>query len=107
MASFKFRQDTPTVHCRTGNEGKRIVTNHVILGVALLVAMSQTVAAKPADANTPSARLAALAEDYYDATARLDPLDSTQNGGHRYDDQLAITIAPAEVKKALCALPHG
>ena len=44
-----------------------------------------------------SSRLAALAQRYYDSQARLDPIVSaTQAGDNRFDDQLVITIAPAQ-----------
>ena len=46
--------------------------------------------------STPSARLAALAEYFYEAQVRLDPLAATYNGDSRFNDELAITIAPAE-----------
>ncbi len=62
-------------------------------------------AALAADApERPSARLAALADRYYEAKARLDPVLATFTGDNRFDGDLAINIAPAEVKKrhALC-----
>lgn len=47
----------------------------------------------------PSARLAAVADQYYEAKARFDPVTATWSGDNRFDDQLAINIAPAERKK--------
>src|SRR5258708_25018806 len=57
-------------------------------------------AAFAADApSRPSARLAAVAEHYYEAKARFDPVSATFSGDNRFDGELAINIAPAEVKK--------
>ena len=47
-------------------------------------------------ADRPSTRLAALADYFYEAQVRLDPLGATYSGDSRFNDQLAITIAPAE-----------
>ena len=45
----------------------------------------------------PSAALAAIAERYYEAQARFDPIYSaTMIGDNRFDDQLPIGIAPAQ-----------
>ena len=56
-------------------------------------------AAEPAKAGA-SAALAALADTYYEAQARLDPLYSaTLVGDNRFDDQLPVTIAPTHRKK--------
>ena len=44
-----------------------------------------------------SVALAALAEQYYEAQARFDPVYfATLNGDNRFDDQLPITIAPSQ-----------
>jgi len=66
--------------------------------LACVLVLSQAVAAKPqAD---PAAALAALAQRYYDAQARLDPVYSaTLAGDNRFDDQLPVGIAPAHRKK--------
>ncbi|WP_280150575.1 DUF885 domain-containing protein [Piscinibacter sp. XHJ-5] len=66
----------------------------------------------------PGAALARLADRYYEAQARLDPVYSaTLIGDNRFDDQLPITIAPAhrkkrfamyrEVRRELAAIPRG
>ena len=47
--------------------------------------------AKPA----PAVALAALAERYYEAQARFEPLNATFFGDNRFDDQLPMTIVPA------------
>jgi uncharacterized protein (DUF885 family) len=46
-----------------------------------------------------AARLAALADSYYEASARLDPLGATFTGDNRFDDRLTMTIAPAKRAK--------
>ncbi|RFP24095.1 DUF885 domain-containing protein [Duganella sp. BJB488] len=40
--------------------------------------------------------LRALADQYYDASARFEPLNATENGDNRFDDQLGLSIAPAK-----------
>jgi uncharacterized protein (DUF885 family) len=58
------------------------------------------VAWQPVAAAGPSQKLAELAERYYDAQARLDPLYSaTLVGDNRFDDQLPLTDAPAHRAK--------
>jgi uncharacterized protein (DUF885 family) len=36
-----------------------------------------------------------LADEYYNALARYEPVNATQNGDNRFDDQLGMSIAPA------------
>ena len=43
---------------------------------------------------SPSAQLAALAERYYQAQARFEPVNSTIFGDNRFDDLLPMTIVP-------------
>ncbi|MBY0241517.1 MAG: DUF885 domain-containing protein [Burkholderiaceae bacterium] len=52
-------------------------------------------------ASAPQVRqqLLTLADDYYEALARFDPVGATQNGDNRFDDQLTMDIAPAERAK--------
>jgi uncharacterized protein (DUF885 family) len=57
----------------------------------------------PARAATPAERLADLATRYYDARARFDPLLATESGDNRFDDQLALAIAPAERARRFAA----
>ncbi|SHN43162.1 Uncharacterized conserved protein, DUF885 familyt [Duganella sacchari] len=40
--------------------------------------------------------LLTLADQYYDATARFEPVSATENGDNRFDDQLGLSIAPAK-----------
>lgn len=64
---------------------------------ALLCAFA---ACQPAMAVEPSQALADLAERYYDAQARLDPVYSaTLVGDNRFDDQLPLTLAPVQRQK--------
>ena len=37
----------------------------------------------------------ALADEYYDAIAKYDPVGATQNGDSRFDDQIGTAIWPA------------
>ena len=47
-----------------------------------------------------SQALATLADRYYEAQARFDPVYfATLNGDNRFDDQLPITIAPSHRKR--------
>src|SRR5882672_3320361 len=68
------------------------------LAFALALPQSTHAAGRPqADA---SATLAALAQRYYDAQARFDPVYSaTLAGDNRFDDQLPLDIAPPLRKK--------
>ena len=43
----------------------------------------------------PARQLAELAERYYEAQARFEPVNSTIFGDNRFDDQLPLTITPA------------
>ena len=73
------------------------------LAVALTLAfapLSATHAANSASipqASAPAAQhqLLALADRYYDASARFEPIGATENGDNRFDDQLGMSIAPA------------
>lgn len=67
----------------------------------LLTALLACAIALPQAATaTPKADLATLAQHYYDAQARLDPVYSaTLVGDNRFDDQLPVGIAPAHRKK--------
>ncbi|SFM82875.1 DUF885 domain-containing protein [Rugamonas rubra] len=47
-------------------------------------------------ANPASRQLLALADAYYQALARFEPIGATENGDNRFDDQLGLSIAPAQ-----------
>ena len=68
--------------------------------IAILAAVLSPTVSMAAPKAQPSAALAALAERYYDEQARMDPVFSaTLIGDNRFDDQLPITIAPAQRQK--------
>jgi len=46
-------------------------------------------------ASAASARLDAIADAYYDAAARFEPVNATESGDSRFDDQLGLSINPA------------
>jgi len=57
-------------------------------------------AAVPRVSATPAHQaLLAIADQYYDAVARYEPIGATENGDNRYDDQLGLSISPG--KRAL------
>jgi uncharacterized protein (DUF885 family) len=72
------------------------------IGAALLIAFapafaaevpSSKVSAQVADA--AGKKLNALADEYYDALARFDPVSASESGDNRFSDQLGMSIAPA------------
>ncbi len=73
------------------------------LAVALTLALAPLAATRAAEtAHLPQAsvtaaqhKLLALADKYYDASARFEPIGATENGDKRFDDQLGMSIAPA------------
>jgi len=72
----------------------------VAAALAGLMALSQSaIAAGPAKAD-PAKALATLADRFYEAQVRMDPVYSgTLAGDNRFDDQLPITIAPEHRRK--------
>ena len=73
-----------------------------ILAAALLLAcatMAGAAVATPIAQHrmTPQAgqQLQVLADDYYQALARFDPVNASDSGDNRFDDQLGMSIAPA------------
>ena len=89
--------------------------NHVFnigaLAAAVLIACSPALAAQaaaPAGSQvnkqavvSPQAgkQLNALADEYYDALARFDPVSASESGDNRFIDQIGMTISPAERTK--------
>jgi uncharacterized protein (DUF885 family) len=81
------------------------------LAAAVLLAWSPAQAAtptkKPAAVETTPAKSApqarkqflTLADEYWDAIAKFSPVDATQNGDNRFDDQIGMAINPAERAK--------
>ena len=66
------------------------------LAFAPATAAAQAPAGKVAGvvADQAEKQLDKLADDYYEAQARHDPVGATQNGDNRFDDKLGITISP-------------
>lgn len=59
-----------------------------LVGAVFLVPMTLSAG------DEPSIRLVRIVEQYYDELLELNPLPATYNGDHRFDDRLAIEIAP-------------
>ena len=62
------------------------------------------VSAQVADA--AGKKLNTLADEYYDAQARFDPVSASENGDNRFSDQIGMSIAPA-VRAKQFALYRG
>jgi uncharacterized protein (DUF885 family) len=79
---------------------------------ALALAPVHAAPASPAAAATTTVnvqagqRLDAVAAAYYEANARFDPINATESGDARFDDQLGLSIAPA-VRARQYALYRG
>ena len=89
---------------------KQRITLGVLAAAVLLAwapAQAATPATKPAAVekapakSEPQARkhFLALADEYWDAVAKFNPVDATQNGDNRFDDQIGMAISPAERAK--------
>ncbi|HEU4372301.1 MAG TPA: DUF885 domain-containing protein [Telluria sp.] len=83
------------------------------IGAAILIAFAPAGAAVTAvkasvahSAPQASKQLDVLADQYYDAVARFDPIGATENGDGRFDDQIGMAIAP-KVRARQFALYHG
>ncbi len=63
-------------------------------------------AAQAGAAAQPARQLAELAERYYDAQVRFDPVNATFAGDNRHDDELTMTIRP-QVRARLYGMLHG
>jgi uncharacterized protein (DUF885 family) len=74
-------------------------------GVAATTASASTVT-RPAAPNAEGKRLNLLADEYYDAQARFDPVNASESGDNRYADQIGMSIAPA-VRARQFALYHA
>ncbi|MHA4869044.1 DUF885 domain-containing protein [Duganella sp. PWIR1] len=74
------------------------------LAAAIALAFAPLAAGAAAPAQKASAAVAAasqkqllaIADQYYDAAARFEPIGATENGDNRFDDQLGLSIAPAQ-----------
>ena len=86
------------------------------IGAAILIAWAPAGAAVPAKATAAHAvkpgaaqagkQLDVLADQYYDAVAKFDPVAATESGDSRFDDQIGMAIAP-QVRARQFALYHG
>jgi uncharacterized protein (DUF885 family) len=74
------------------------------IGAAILIAWAPAGAAAVKASAAPAAqaqhatagkKLDLLADQYYDAVARFEPVSATENGDGRFDDQIGMSIAPA------------
>jgi uncharacterized protein (DUF885 family) len=54
---------------------------------------------QPAVSSEAGKRLNSLADEYYDALARFDPVSAGESGDNRFYDQIGMSIAPAERAK--------
>ena len=82
------------------SQRRRVLGTLGMLASGALLPCAYSLAAAPAGTlGAPGARLADLADYFYEAQVRLDPLAATYSGDNRFNDQLAITIAPAERAK--------
>jgi uncharacterized protein (DUF885 family) len=68
------------------------------LGTAVLACSTQAAAA--ADVPTAAQQLDQITEQYFETYLERNPLAATYIGDHRYDDRLAIDIAPAYVEES-------
>jgi uncharacterized protein (DUF885 family) len=78
----------------------RLAAVAAALALAFAAAPNSIAANAPAAPQTSAApahkALLALADQYYDAAARFEPIGATENGDNRFDDQLGMSIAPAK-----------
>jgi uncharacterized protein (DUF885 family) len=91
---------------------KSLTLSALCAALALSFAPAPAVSAPPAGkvsgAVSSQARklLDTIADQYYDAAARYDPVSATENGDNRFDDQIGMSIAP-KVRARQFALYRG
>ena len=80
----------------------------LVLGFAPSLATSAPPAGKVAGVVADQARkqLDQIADQYYQASARFDPVSATENGDNRFDDQIGMSISP-KVRARQFALYRG
>ncbi|HEU4850523.1 MAG TPA: DUF885 domain-containing protein [Telluria sp.] len=66
----------------------------IALAFAPAVHAAAPAATAQASQSTAKQQLDTLADRYYDAIARFDPVGATESGSARYDDQIGMAIAP-------------
>lgn len=75
------------------------------LSAALLMAYAPAHAAAPAAkvsaavSDAAAKQFLTLADEYYDAIARFEPVGATENGDNRFDDQIGMSISPEQRAK--------
>jgi hypothetical protein len=85
------------------------------LAAAALIACAPAIGADQAAAPTkqvaahPQAgkKLNVLADEYYDALARFDPVSASESGDNRFIDQIGMSISPAERAKQIARIKGG
>ena len=81
---------------------KLLVARHALFTVVLALAPNLYAVSPSAQAGKPvtgiegKQQLDLIARDYYQVLARFNPLDATLNGDNRFDDQLGLSIGPAQ-----------
>jgi uncharacterized protein (DUF885 family) len=77
----------------------RLAALATAVALAFVPVANSNAAEAPAAPHTSPApvhkALLAIAGQYYDASARFEPIGATENGDNRFDDQLGMSIAPA------------
>jgi uncharacterized protein (DUF885 family) len=73
---------------------------------AAVPAKTNAVHATKAGATQAGKQLDVLADQYYDAVAKFEPIAATENGDSRFDDQIGMAIAP-QVRAHQFTLYHG
>lgn len=73
----------------------------LLFAYAPLTQAAAAVPGAPVKTSAPQAQrqLAQLADQYYDAQARFEPINATESGDNRFDDQLGSAIVPAARSK--------
>ncbi|SHG53201.1 DUF885 family protein [Massilia sp. CF038] len=74
---------------------KAVVLAAALAGAGLMGMAPLAHAADAVHSESAAQQLAALAEKYYDAQARFEPLNATFSGDNRFDDLLPMTLMPA------------
>jgi uncharacterized protein (DUF885 family) len=82
---------------RLGAAALAIIVAHAPADAATAAKHPLAASAKTAaGVNAEGQRLNRLADEYYDAVARFDPVGASENGDNRFADQLGMSIAPAQ-----------
>ncbi|HEY0060936.1 MAG TPA: DUF885 domain-containing protein [Telluria sp.] len=74
---------------------KAVVLAAALAGAGLTAHAPRVHAAEAVQGESAAQQLAALADKYYEAQARFEPLNATFSGDNRFDDLLPMTLVPA------------